>query len=107
MAEIQCLKIRIKPGKIRRIIGWLKDLKDRPEELREAQAAGGTLPESLFLERAEEADYLNFYTRAESLARLGEVFERATLPLDLETKQILSGTWGEVTQLEPIVGLER
>lgn len=107
MAEIQCLKIRIKPGKTQRIIGWLKGLKDRPQELREAQAAGGILLESLFLERAEEADYLVFYTRAENLARLGAVFERSALPLDLETKQIISETWGEVTQLEPIVDLER
>ena len=57
MAEIQCLKTRIQPGKTQRLLGWLKGLQDRPEELRKAQAAGGILLESLFLERAEEADY--------------------------------------------------
>jgi hypothetical protein len=107
MAEIQCLKIRIQPGKTQRLVEWLKGLKYRPKDLREAQAAGGILLESLFLERTEEADYLVFYTRAENLARLGETFERSTLPLDLETKQIIRETWGEVTQLEPIVDLER
>ncbi len=61
MAEIQCLKMRIKPGKTQRITGWLKGLKDRLEELPEAQAAGGVLLESLFLERTFSVRYGQLY----------------------------------------------
>jgi hypothetical protein len=106
MAEVQCVRVRIQPGKTEQVVAFLKNLPNRPNEIQEALHSEGIILESLFLDRQPQADYLIFYTRAKNLAQANATFVSSTLPLDLETKQFIAETWAEVTLLETVVDLE-
>jgi Family of unknown function (DUF6176) len=107
MSEVQCLRIRIQPGKTEQLFAFLKGLDDRPREVQEALAADGIIRESLFLDRTPQADYLILVVRAENLASANLAFLESGLQVDMETKRVISDTWAAVTPLELVVDLER
>jgi hypothetical protein len=102
VAETQCLKIKLKPGKTEAFLNWASSLPERRDEVRKALESGGVITEQIFLERGPQGDYLIFYMKAESLARANIAFTESTLPLDIETKKVIAETW----ETEGIRGLE-
>lgn len=107
MAEVQCLRVQIKPGQTERLVGFLRSVRQREAEVQESLALEGVILESLFIERGGEHDYLVFYTRAEDLAAASAAFAASTLALDGETRQIIAETWAAAQALELVVDLER
>ena len=107
MPEVQCARVRLRPGTTQRVLSFLTGLKDRPEEVQAALAREGVKLESLFLEKTAEADYVIFYMRAENLARATAVAQSSMHPFDVETRQFIQETWAEAYPLELIVDLER
>ncbi len=107
MAEIQCVKIRIRPGKTEQVLTFISNLKSRMEEAQEAVAREGVILETLFLERTPGADYIIFYMRAESLAAATQVAATSTHPLDVATRQMITEAWGEAVLLEQLFDIER
>ncbi len=107
MPEVQCAKVRLRPGTTERVISFLKNLNNRSDETQAALAREGVLLESLFLERTAEADYLIFYMRAENLAAATQVAQTSTHPFDVETWQLIQETWADAFPLELIVDVER
>ena len=105
MSQIQCLRIRLRPGTTDRMADFLRGLADRPDEVAQSLAAEGIERESLFLDRAPDGDHLIFITRADDLEAAAEAFQNSQLPLDVETRELISETWQEVRQLELLADL--
>ncbi|MBL8985011.1 MAG: hypothetical protein JNJ80_01985 [Gemmatimonadetes bacterium] len=104
--QVQCLRIKLRPGTTDRMVSFLRGLRDRPAEVQASLALEGMTRESLFLERTEQGDYLVFYSRAVDLARAAAAFQTSQLPLDQETMRLIAETWESAVPLELIVDLE-
>lgn len=63
--------------------------------------------ESMFLERSEEADYLIFYTRAESLEKANQMMQSSRNQVDIEALEIIQKTWESVQPLEILFDVDR
>lgn len=107
MAEVQCLKVRIQPGQTEHLLAFLRSLQERHSEVQDSLRAEGILLETLFIERAASHDTLFFYSRASNLAAASAAFAASSLPLDIETRQIIAQTWAEAQALELIIDLEQ
>ena len=105
MSQVQCLRIKLKPGTTDRMVHFLKSLKDRDAEVRKSLQAEGILEESLFLDRTEAGDFLVFLTRAENLEAAAAAFQSSELPLDVETRTLIAETWESARPLELLADL--
>lgn len=106
--EVQCLRIRIKPGKTERVSEYFKVLNAR-DDVADALRAEGILVESLFLDHAADNDHLLFYVRAENLRRSNEVFTNSLHPVDVAAREFMNDAWdlANVTSLEMIYDVDR
>lgn len=93
MAESQCLRIPLRPGKTDRFVAWLDEVRPRRAEMLSAMAAEGVIAETMALERGESGEFVVFYTRAESLERANRAFATSEAPIDVETRAIIAETW--------------
>lgn len=91
--ESQCLRVKLKSGKTEQFLAWAKTLSARPGEVRESLTFEGMVAELLFLEHAEDGDYVVLYTKARNLAEANAAFEKSQLKLDQEAKQVMAETW--------------
>ena len=66
----------------------------------ESLAAETMVVESVFLDRGEDADYLIFYTRAESLQKANEMMMKSTNPVDVEALEMMQKAWAAAEPLE-------
>lgn len=105
MDDVQLLKIRLHPGQTDRFVAFARGLTDRSAEVQASLRLEGVRLETLFIERTAEADFIYFYSRAASLAAAAAAFASSTLPLDQETKTIITESWDTVGPLEVLVDL--
>src|SRR5262249_48201005 len=107
MAESQCMRVRLKVGKTDEFLRWARSFPDRMNEVREALKSEGIITEQIFLERTDEGDSIVFFTKAESLVKANQAFEKSSLPIDPEAKRIMAETWdfSSVRPLEVVVDL--
>jgi len=103
--ESQCIRVKLKPGKTEQFLDWALTLKSREDEVGESLKLEGLNAEFLFLERAQDGDYVTLYTRGRDLAAANRAFEKSKLPLDQEAKKVMAETWDftSVTQLERLL----
>lgn len=104
MSQVQLIRVQIKRGETERLVRFLRGLGDR-REVRESLELEGIVSEALFVDRRPEGDVLYFFSRAEDLAWASAAFQDSELPLDVETKQLISETWERVEALELVVDL--
>ena len=105
--QVQCLRIKLRPGTTDRMVTFLRGLPARSAEVQASMALEGMTRESLFLERTEQGDFLVFYSRAADLAQAAAAFQTSPLALDQETMRLIAETWESAVPLELIVDLER
>lgn len=91
--ESQCIRVKLRPGKTDQFLNWAKTLSSRTAEVAESLALEGMSAEYLFLERAEDGDYVILYTKARNLVEANAAFERSQLKLDQEAKKVMAETW--------------
>lgn len=103
--ETQCIKIRLKPGTTDYVIRWIKEL--NRDEIYEVLRLETVVVESLFLERAEDGDYLIMYARAESLVKANEAMMNSDHPHFASVKQLIADTWGEIKAFELLADFDR
>jgi hypothetical protein len=106
-AEVQCIKVRLRPGTTERAVSFIKSLKTtRVEENRAAGIEAGIDIESIFLEQTPEADFLYFYVRAEHLPQRRPGATPPTNPLLLEKGQLSQQTWEDVKPLQILLDFD-
>ncbi len=105
--EVQCLKVRLKPGTTEYVTDWVKTLSSRMDLVYDALISETMVVESMFLERGEEADYLIFYTRAESLQKANEMMLKSNNPVDKEAIEMMQETWESIQLLDVLFDVDR
>jgi len=100
--EVQCLKVKIKPGMTQEFIDFVKDLQvNKMEFVYETMRSENIVVESIFLEKGEEADHIIFYTRSNPSEVVEEETERQNaIPVDTDSIEMLQKTWESVESLE-------
>lgn len=105
--EVQCLKVKLKEGTTDYVINWFKELYSRMDLVYDALINETMVVESMFLERGADADYLIFYTRAESLQKANEMMLKSTNPVDQEALAMMQKTWDSGQALELLFDADR
>ena len=106
--ETRCIKIKLKPGSLERVLEWAKTL----NETRRAEALAtlrdeAVMIESYFLDRSADGDYLIAYMKAESFEKSQGVFERSTHEIDRYHQQFKTDVWESIQLLDLLVDLDR
>lgn len=105
--DVQCLKVKLKEGATDQVVEWMKGLYNRMDLVERAMASETMVVESMFLDRAPDADYLIFYTRAESLQKANEMLMKSDNPVDREALEMMQKTWESVQALELLFDADR
>ncbi|MDG0793438.1 DUF6176 family protein [Cohnella ginsengisoli] len=101
--EVQCLKVKIKPGMTQEFIDFVKDMQvNKMDFVYETMRSENIVVESIFLEKGEEADHIIFYTRSNPADEaIEEGPDRGSaIPVDTESIEMLQKTWDSVQSLE-------
>lgn len=91
--QSQCVKIPLLAGKTARFLAWVAENKGRRGEMIESMKREGVLAEAMFLERGSSGDFVVHYMKAESLAHVGEVFEKSKEPIDIGARAMIKECW--------------
>lgn len=106
MSDTRCVKIRLRPGTEGRVREWADELRRRKEEALETLRDESVFVESVFLERAPDADFLVYYMKAADLDRSRQVARTSNRPIDVYHRRFKEETWASVANLELLVNLE-
>lgn len=105
--EVQCIKVKIKAGMTDLMIDWINALYNQMDLVYESLISETMVVESMFLERAVDADYLIFYTRAESLQKANQILMQSTNPVDTGALEMMQKAWESAVPLQKLFDVDR
>jgi hypothetical protein len=105
--QVLCGRIKIKAGALEEVREWFKILTDRKDELLYAFSQEGVWLESVFLEHAQDGDYLIYYTRQDDLEKVYTTLGKLGLPIRLFHVECWKKHCEECIVLEPLFDLQR
>lgn len=80
--EVRCLRAKIKPGSIDTVREWARTINKRRDEALATLRDESIYIESVFLETAQDGDFLIYYLRGPDLARSDKVAAESKHPID-------------------------
>ena len=107
MLQTRCWKIKLKPGAVERAREWARTINSRTDEALETLRDEGVIVESVFLERTEQGDFLIGFMKAESFDQAAEAVSKTVHAIDEYHRKFKQEAWGERTELELLVDLDR
>lgn len=107
MAEIRCVRIKLKPDSLDRVYDWADALKKRKEEVLESLAAESVTLEAAFLERASDGDYLISVIAADDLAKADDVTKESDRPIEEFHRAFKNAAFESGERLEQLIFFER
>lgn len=107
MPQSECIRIRLKPGMTDRFLEWAKQIPGRIDEVKISMKEQGILEEHIFLERAQDEDFIIFYCKSTDMAKTKAVFQKSDRKIDLEMVEMIDLTWdrSHVSRLEAVLEL--
>ncbi len=105
--QFLCGRIKIKDGAMEEVKEWFRVLNERKQELIEAFTLEGVWVESIFLERAQDGDYLIYYMRQNDLEKAFTALGKCGLPIRLFHVEHWKKCCHECILLDPLFDLER
>jgi hypothetical protein len=87
--EVECYRIKLKPGSRDTVLNWAEHLTKHAEEVRSLIQSEGIAIESAFLETIGDEDYLIYYLRGENLKRASEIARASTHPIDVFHREVM------------------
>ena len=105
--QVLCGRIKIKDGALEDVYQWFDTLNSRKNELIYAFTHEGIWLESVFLEHAEDGDYLIYYARQDDLEKVYEVLAEMNLPIRLFHVECWKKCCEDCTVLTPLFDLQR
>jgi len=82
MSQVQCVRMRLKPGSLERVREWQQELNHRRSEVMETLRDEQVFIESVFLEHADGQDYLIYYMRGLDLEKSRAVARASVHTID-------------------------
>ena len=107
MYETRCWKIKLKPGSLGLVREWAETINERKTEALETLRDETVIIESVFLDRAEDGDYLIAIMKAESFEKSGEAVRKSVHAIDEYHRRVMQEIRGERIELELLVDLDR
>jgi hypothetical protein len=107
MADIRCVRIKLKPNSSERVQGWAEELNRREGEVLESLAAEGVTLEAAFLEKASDGDYLIFVMAADALTKADTATKQSYRPIDQFHSDFKAATFESGEKLEQLIYFER
>ncbi|MCC3376731.1 DUF6176 family protein [Cohnella sp. REN36] len=106
--EVQCLRVKIKPGMTDEFIAFVKELQaNQIHRVYETMGRENVVVETIFLERGEEADHILFYTRGAPRGEEDGEGPDSQMFVDPASADVIRKTWDSVQALEVLFDLER
>ena len=107
--QVQCARIRLKPGSLERVRAWQKELTQREDEVLETLRDEGVWVESVFLEELEGVHYLVYYMKCLDFEKGHEVFSKSIHAIDAYHQEFKKDTWDQEgrSKLECLVDFDR
>ncbi|QDG53957.1 GNAT family N-acetyltransferase [Persicimonas caeni] len=96
---------RVKPGKVDKLRTWMRELKDRREEIFASFEQEGVRSEKAWLLEDDDGYVLVYAIEAEDLEQARRVYAESTLPIDLEHRAIQRDTLGKRVEPELLLDL--
>lgn len=108
ISETQCLRIKLKKGTTQKVREWCKKFQTHPE-LGDVLEQESVIVETLMLDEQEDATYLIFYLKAESLEKANDFLTKTQHPINDLSNAFMQECWDmtDVKILEPILDLNR
>ncbi|HKC63916.1 MAG TPA: DUF6176 family protein, partial [Pyrinomonadaceae bacterium] len=89
MYETRCWKIKLKPDSLDRVREWAQTINERKDEALETLRDETVIVESVFLDRAEDGDYLIAIMKAESFEKSAEAVKRSVHAIDEYHRRVM------------------
>jgi hypothetical protein len=105
MSEVICVKIKLKPGSLKRVHAWAEEINRRKPEALTTLFAEGISIESAFLDISSDGDFLIYYMRAKNFEKAREIFRHSKHSIDAYHKQFRNDAWEEKKSLELLLDL--
>jgi len=87
--EVECFKIRLKPGTLPLVREWAARLNSEMSEVKKLLQNEGMALESVFLEQGPEGDSLVYYLRSPDLKRTREVSRASQHAIDVFHREVM------------------
>jgi hypothetical protein len=86
---IELAILRVRPEQVERLRTWLAELMNRADEVRETFANEGVTHERAYLLTTADGPVLIYAMEAADHQKASEAYQRSTLPIDQEHRQVM------------------
>lgn len=106
MSDVICKRLRIRDGSLDAVREWARTISARREEALDTLRDEAVRVESVFLERADDGDYLVYYMRGADLAGSRQIARQSKHPIDEYHQRFMKEHIESGVELEVLVDLE-
>lgn len=100
-------KIKLKKDSIPEVHAWAQELNRRIKEAMETLRDEGVYLETVFLDRADDADYLIYFMKVVDAKKAGKIAQKSKHAIDAFHKQFKKDCWIEKQPLELLIDFDR
>lgn len=102
-----CGRTKLKANCLDKVYAWAKELNDRSSEAYETMANEGVFVECSFLEKAADGEYLIYFIKCESIAKMREVSANSKHSLDIFHREFRDECCDGGVRLETLIDFDR
>lgn len=100
-------KIKLKKGSLTEVKAWALELNNRIEEAMETLKDEGVYLETVFLDRASDADYLIYFMKVLDEEKAGRIAQKSKHAIDAFHQKFKKNCWISKHPLELLIDLDR
>lgn len=103
--ETKCVKIKLKKNSLDRVKDWQAFILEHKEKALETIKSENVLVEAVFLDHADDNDYLIYFMSAKNLKKSQEFAKNSQNPVDKYHNNFKKECWEDGKRLEELVVL--
>lgn len=100
-------KIKLKKGSLTEVRAWALELNQRIDEAMETLKDEGVYLETVFLDRAIDADYLVYFMKVVDVKKAGKIAQKSKHAIDAFHQQFKKNCWVANHPLELLIDFDR
>jgi len=101
------VKIKLKKDALIEVKAWALELNNRIKEAMETLRDEGVYLETVFLDRADDADYLIYFMKVLDVEKAGEIAQKSKHAIDTFHQQFKKNCWVSSHPLELLIDFDR
>ncbi len=100
-------KIKLKKGSLTEVKAWAQELNNRIEEAMETLRDEGVYLETVFLDKAEDANYLIYFMKVVDADKAGKIAQKSKHAIDAFHQQFKKNCWISKHPLKLLIDFDR